>query len=392
MVLLLETLPSRILVLLFAICFAVQVVDLGVKYLSGETTMTHTLVADPQLRFPDILFCPRPGYKAGRKTKSKSWSAVSDGLCGGTEDEAAHLWARPHENDSELERLFLESTYSPREIVAGYRLFIGGRRVTNEDVEVSEMSSHTYGRCSVLRVNATIASGMYLRVDVEFPDGVESVMLFLRGSSQHVILGVMLDFLSGSYESVKLKPKTTTKVAVEKSKEEYLPEKTQCLDYSTSYQARYSWFDCIVTTSRAKLAEQDRTSPLCYWPPLEFFIPANSTAKACTSPSEGHRMHRAISWAVGQASNVCVRDCRKESFKIFEHVRPRPGIDCRRTKVGLFMSDSLVRHGKQRIIYDLNDVVNGVGGSMGLFLGTSFMSIMFYIYAAMRKRLAFGKT
>ncbi len=42
--------------------------------------------------------------------------------------------------------------------------------------------------------------------------------------------------------------------------------------------------------------------------------------------------------------------------------------------VDIFMGQ--VERGEQHLLYDLNDVVNGVGGALGLFLGMSMLGIM----------------
>ncbi len=56
--------------------------------------------------------------------------------------------------------------------------------------------------------------------------------------------------------------------------------------------------------------------------------------------------------------------------------------------VGRVQQQSLfqVVYAEQHLMYDLNDVLNGIGGSLGLFLGMSLLGLADWVAREWRKR------
>ncbi len=392
----------HLLVLSLSICFSVQVVDLAFKFVSRETTMVSNLVVDPNLHFPDVILCPSPGHRQdfldGVSNKSNLWQVYGNNMCDGNNahDGDIDLWLANLTTASLLKFWFDNSTYSAQELIPFMHLFLGGPQVVSEAVDIREIPSYIYGKCFGLRVKPAINSDIYFRIDINFPPGVDEFLLYLSDSSGHVPLGVTLNYWSGRYQSTRVHRNTVSKIALEKTYEEYMPEKTPCFTYPrTDKQGggrMESWLDCVMSKTRTALLpawEEEEEEDLCYWPILDTWIPRESGLRPCSSATESRRAFNKVIGAVNRVddSGDCLAECGKEFFQLYVQTSARDSSsDCGRSMVGLFFNHLLVRHSRQRLMYDFNDILNGAGGSMGLFLGTSFLGIVEYITSWFRRR------
>ncbi len=72
----------------------------------------------------------------------------------------------------------------------------------------------------------------------------------------------------------------------------------------------------------------------------------------------------------------CVPSCRKEHFRLSGRATTSSSSNLEHSTFYLFFHDVHGTHSRQFIIYDFNAVINGIGGSMGLFLGSSVMGMV----------------
>lgn len=112
---------------------------------------------------------------------------------------------------------------------------------------------------------------------------------------------------------------------------------------------------------------------ICYWPTLKQWT---SNFTFCKNVNDLQCTHDAIlnTIAMVDGHRKCLSSCQVHEHSCEISSNPTPGEDSFYAAIYMYMSYIEVEFRREHRLYDLNNIIAAVGGSMGLFLGFSFLS------------------
>ncbi len=374
--------------LAFGACFLLQAWDALTKYIGGAVTISVRRKVDPDLLFPTLALCPSGGFNATAMQEEglpgEQW------LTRGSEEN----FRTPLDSD-EARRWYDVSTLSMDSIVGSSFFFDGrnGDRISlfrnglagnASAVHLRQVDSFDFGRCSVLSCllpSRTLAD--YLRVSVSFPEGVHEVRLesFERGLE---LFGISLNYWQGPVREIVLTRGNNYFVELRKSSLTLRPDSTDGVQCSPDCTLR-SRMGCFFRSSLEVLNATGDAGAVCRWPVVEPWSLLRGDS-ACRTRAAVNAAWGAVNAAKHKvtAGTSCPPCCTNVHFDY--SVRTTPSSRATSSLLVLYFADLRAEFGEETLLYDFNNIVAAVGGSMGLFLGFSFLEFSVAIVDCIRKR------
>ncbi len=124
------------------------------------------------------------------------------------------------------------------------------------------------------------------------------------------------------------------------------------------------------------------SSLACWYPPGLYLIDNISDIELCkTIEEENFARENAFDLMEkmeSQSETSCPRKCRQTFYKVT--VIREPNAEPKHHTAVVFLGSRMKsEHQEDVVIYDINNVVASVGGSLGLFLGVSCYSMITYV-------------
>ncbi len=362
----------------FGTCFVLQAWDALSKYVEGAVTITVRRTVDPNLFYPTLALCPSHGFNRSAIEAAGLPSTQWDVWGSGEERDSFLAPADPAEAD----RWYRLSTHSAGDVLSSAFFFDGrteervslfrhGHAGNDSVVALSEVDSFDYGRCTVLScLLPTRTFADYLRLRVSFPSGVDEVRLesFERGLE---LFGIALNYWQGPVKELVLRRGDSYFVELTKTslslKSSSSKEAAPCAP-GCDLRKRMS---CFYRSSR-ELLEGD----VCYWPVLSPWATDNDTVCANRSAVAGavYVVNEAKFKVTASAS--CPPCCTSIDYGYSVRTTPTTTpADDDSVRLVIYFRDLWAEFEEEKLLYDFNNIVAAVGGSMGLFLGFSFLGM-----------------
>jgi hypothetical protein len=372
-------------VFLFATCFFVQVWDQIHKFFSKDTTLIFETRPDPNLMFPTLAFCPERAFrdKVMRdelKIGAHTWSTD-------VPNANQTLWSRPSSRE-ELDLWYQKSTFGQADLFGNVQYYDAKeeKRFTffdkldpllkNDDVGTfEEIMSTVYGKCSILQLTRPVGNiADFIRVTLRFPQDMRALKVFaFEKGLQH--FGIGRDYWIGNFKVFHLMPNGRFNLGLVKKTRLLNPDSSNCHKSLTNAD----WTKCLMEDSIRILRDApdilSEGCKLCYWPlyhawTRNFSFCQTFSDVVCTSRALGSAMLRA------NAQRSCLRPCQIEEYVFQERASPFPTDQAEDTYFYAYFNTIDVEFSREHMLYDLNSIIAAVGGSLGLFLGFSFLEFV----------------
>ncbi len=190
----------------FSVGFFVQLFQIMYKFFGHDTSLDFSKAHDPDLRFPDLILCPSPGYKsqvladlatpAWHRTDAHSSCSADGGLLNES------VWKRRPSDKEQASQWFHRMTYSAEELLEFDVPFSSSSPSYSGEVSVSDVHSLQFGRCVKVRNCHRVGHDRknYFKLAARFPDGVEKMELFFADDFGHAELGINAEFWLGRHQ------------------------------------------------------------------------------------------------------------------------------------------------------------------------------------------------
>ena len=89
-------------------------------------------------------------------------------------------------------------------------------------------------------------------------------------------------------------------------------------------------------------------------------------------------------------SGLCPAPCSTVTYTLTPRRTQSSTLSPNRTVIGMYYNNFRVMYGRERVLYDPFDIVAAIGGSMGLFLGFSFLDFAMWILRVAREKDLFS--
>ena len=87
------------------------------------------------------------------------------------------------------------------------------------------------------------------------------------------------------------------------------------------------------------------------------------------------------------SSGVCTRPCSTVSYSLTpRRTRGYGNLPPNRAAVGMYYNEIRVQYRRERVLYGLVDIIAAVGGSLGLFLGFSFLDFALWALGMIQEK------
>ena len=359
-------------------CFLAQVWDACIKYANkSKTVVFETLEGPEHLAWPMIGVCPKKGYKE-EEMKELGLEEHQWNLANFEDSQGRYL---APENKEQILDWHQRTTYATGEILekldvyrpksAGTNLIKGGKlnqeSLKKEKVSVSSIPSIAYGNCALLKFSTALETSYDVLILVlrDLPGGVK-IYTSADGSET---AGFPLRLFMSEVRAVDLKYRSQRGISLKKSLTVQDPVTTGCqMGLSFREEAK-----CINEEARMAmlLSANDPSCSYCYHPLLEYWVPKN--VSVCGSFHDASCTHKAIISSLYDKS-PCPDPCSMESVSFYTDDEIQD--DSNVTSLYLvYQSPQVVEVRRERLLYDFGTILGSVGGSLGLFLGFSFLDV-----------------
>ncbi len=364
----------------FGVCFMLQAWDALSKYLEGAVTISVRRRQDPNLLFPSLAFCPSHGYN--RSAMSEMGLHEEQWRVGGK----YHPF-HPPANRQEADEWFESSTYSAESLITSAYFFNGtsekikwlfrkGQWGNESFLAAQGVGSFDFGRCYVMSCLLPIQSfADFMRIRLNFPEGVDEIRMESFGRGME-LFGIATNYWQGPVQQLVVRPGLNHFIEVKKSSLALLSQSGERCQKSCSLRNEMSCF------YHASLRFMDR--PICYWPILAPWSYDNATV--CGSYDALYEANSIISKSKYRvnARSVCPPCCN--SFDFTYSVRTAPSRIKNSALIIFYFQDLRTEFGEEKLLYDFNNIVAAVGGSIGLFLGFSFLEFSLKVFDCVRRK------
>ena len=147
----------------------------------------------------------------------------------------------------------------------------------------------------------------------------------------------------------------------------------------------YSYPKCLTEWAQRAYLGMFMPNETACWYPSGFNLASGLGLPPCkTGVQERAARYKAYTLILerltDQSRTGCPRRCRRVDTDVSVMMEPVPA-DVGEAETHLFLKVLLeVEHRKQVLLYDLNSIVSAVGGSLGLFLGFSCLSVFTFLW------------
>lgn len=304
-----------------------------------------------------------------------------------TEFSNESLWTPPVSNQ-QLNEWWEKSTYSLNSIfkhVYYYEGEKGGEYLTifSDDPKLNnkshsnvakffEINSPVYGRCAILTFIRPVQNiADYIKVTLKYPEemNIVKVFAFEKGLER---FGITRDYWIGHFKLFNMKKDESYNLGIVKKTRELDPETANCLpDYTTD-----DWTMCLVEHTIALGKQKDiiQGCNMCYWPTIKYILNSSETDNVCRTTENLKCTFGVSTRALLRANSQrdCAVSCRVDEYSYHDRSTPYAIEGEGFSKFFMYFNQIEVEFSREHRLYDLNNIVAAVGGSMGLFLGFSF--------------------
>ncbi|TRY63904.1 hypothetical protein TCAL_14322 [Tigriopus californicus] len=340
-----------ILIMGLGACFLAQVWRQLVKFYKRDTTFTSTKLSVDHLLLPAISICAYQGFKY--EEMANLGMTIDQWVL----DEMNERWRR--------------STYSVEELVKSIsfvdheqkRLHFEVAAVDTPDIRIVETNNLEQGRCYTMNLMLNYRKKFqFMTVRFKIPEAVKALNLYIHDSGEEII-GLAGNYWVQQPFSILIEP--DHRYNFELNKEiQILDAQRNC----TSHGSNHHTNRCILQ----EIVKSDCVE--CHYPYYSPFDARNQSLKICAKISELRQIRNCIAKTIGRARvNTCHDSCSLTRFGVQWRANYIPGTPTNET-LGFFYFKEVEEEIKEEYrLFDFGAILAAVGGSMGLFLGFSFL-------------------
>jgi hypothetical protein len=351
-----ETLPLKfVFIVIFGSCFVAQVWNEVDRFIKKDTTVTSSTQKPDYLDMPVVTLCQQNGFKfdtmssLGLSKDQWVWGKITDETfrAGRGRDELNRWWNMTTSNASDfiLRASFDDSNASNEQGLA---------------VAIETTPSLYAGRCFTVVVQSPARHRtQFLKLDlnVSLP-----VNLFVHQAVSERANFMVNHWILQPYE-VSLSADCIVNLEVSQVVQVYSEQFRRC-DLSTDAEQLHT---CVWTKASHCIN--------CYHPyfsTLESLTPAN--LPLCSNVSQVSEVFLCVYDAIARVrAESCLDPCHKTEYEIAKRPFFLGGKATGMAFIYLYFKDIELEVRREYVLFDFNAILSAVGGSMGLFLGFSFL-------------------
>ena len=373
------TVTKVTLLLTLSLCFLFQVRSQFLKYVKGDTTLTSNSVSVGSLEFPVIMICSDVGFKYDILARSgfppELWlqnQLASEGTS--MEVEAALSKAFKGSSVGKLDSLMTNTTYRLEELVSGIKMQHQGEIQTlsisdiqkQDFISIQEVWSSYMGACYLLKINKPVRSETdFVTLVLSYPEKTDSINVFLFNHTAESYLAIFGYWvIQPIMLEVRKQVTSASEMTVQYIKRNH--NKRNC-EPNGDLKRHH---ECIAR-------HMIQTCKPCQFPVFKHLLSTNSTATFdnCQSPAQVATIHNCLEEEITAAIlHRCPGPCNQWKYEIATRKVPIQGRPSNMSRVSLYFERMEVEEREEYLLLDFTAILAAVGGSMGMFLGFSFLS------------------
>lgn len=367
-----------LLLLIFSACFTLQVSRDFLKYLKRSTTVTSTVQTLEEIELPNIIVCAQNGFN---ESKMRKFRLDQDFWVGSKVTEPAFSSMRTL-NKTRADFLWNQTTFEASDLIIDAHF--GGRKDSSrEDLRILPVSSYLNGQCflveSLLKIKNPYkynkTAPLKLVLNHSSSGGDFSLYLFNKPTP---LFSLPLRFWFWQPLQRVIRPDTSLKISMKTVIKEKDPTEELC---NPSLDDEFS--PCV-----PKVLEDGclNDGPCCYMPQFRS-VPFMDRYPLCNSSSSLRRTNDVLRGGMAKAHEYrnCRFPCRTIGFWASVRTDFIPGRRTGKSYVTLYFPDTRAKVEGVYTLFDFNSILASIGGSMGLFLGFSFLDSAFFILEKVKR-------
>ena len=351
-------------------CFIAQVRHQLEKFIRRDTTFTSTKRAVDSLRLPAVSLCARNGFK---------FDAMRDmGL-----DKSFWVYqkfgdAAFTDNKADMEAKWRNSTFDLSELVSNIRCRDENRDnidyviepQDNDNITIKETNNISQGRCYTIVIKQRYEKKFqYMTIVFKAnPLTVGAINFYLHDEGLEGT-GLAWNYWAVQPYGLTLLPETTYNLELNMRKHVRDSKQVDCVEGgATNIDA----FDCVLADIR---------NDSCVGCAFPYYTHVNPEAEnVCKDTKAVRSTMSCIFKSIGKSRvDQCYDPCVLPEFKVRQRESYVPGKPQGKARLFIYYYSVEEEIVEEYVLFDFNAIVAAVGGSMGLFLGFSFLDCGFAV-------------
>ena len=350
------------------------------KFVSGDTTLTSRDIKVDSLHYPAITVCSDRGFKE----EALQQLGLSDSFWVLERPDTGSEWVF-NKSSSEWEDLADATSFQLHDIFESIKLHRPNLNVEiklqdNEALTLKKIPTSTNrGHCYFLKINVpTVNKTDYVELHLRNGPGLETLNIYLHSDLGESYLNaydywitqpVML-YMDRGY-------KYNGELTVERSIQD--PGKRSCDVGGTIKRTHQCILESMATSCQP-----------CSFPYFTILLGGNNT-RVCSSREEVLSTYSCIYSGIFSARSVCQAPCVVESYKLSSRRKLKLGTQGNSSSFIFYFKHLEIQEQEEYVLFDFSAILAAVGGSMGMFLGFSFLDFGLGMVGRLDKMIANGR-
>ena len=378
-----------VIVISLIICYTFFVQEVFIKFAAKETNFLAKTKQVEDYQSPTLAFCFDPGMKKSKLDKYNMTDKLTFQILINSSDTIPSMSEIFEESSFQYGKdfkLFFADylEWNPHELSEGRTKI---RMSSSEwmEVELGKIITIPYGLCyhltsiSNLKPKAVYLIGLTLDKDLQDKPNKVGITI----TSKNNLLGIVrTSWVEGSFVDLSLDLKRPIRAVANLYEYQwhFLSSPPHC-DQRLHYE-------CLgIKMLENKHFHNNQCPKICL--PLVFLnikeFVSNETIPLCQTGNENRCMAFMIFDVLREASTQCMKSCHLLEYE--EKVKYHPTAwPTSHAEISFKFPDMTSRIHQEYLIYDWIGMIGSIGGSLGLFLGFSFLDVIFLMIDTLQKR------
>ena len=340
------------------------------KFLHGDTTLATRALNMEKLKYPVITLCPTYSFKTDviklAGFPPNFWMSLSP------ED-----W-NPNMTIKDWKDFLDNSTYRIDELASSIKLHNGFvidklELKDNELITIKKVPTSYRGICYSISLNLLTESPTdYVKIYFKHPSKENDLNIFYHEAFEETYL-MAFDYwiMQPNMQILKSEYGYSNELVVKHHWKK--PGTANCNEKATTKTQHY----CIAQ----EIIEKCKPCSFPFHSILqEIEKKLEQKTKICSSPLELKDSQNCISKTIiNSRKSKCLRPCSLWMLELYPRQKPLHGLVVNESVISFYYRHLEVEESKEYVLVDFVTALSGIGGSMGIFLGFSFLDIGFNI-------------
>ena len=345
------------------LCFIYQVELQVGKFLNKDTTLATRDIPVESLKYPIFTVCPDYPFKSESVEKARF---------------SKHFWIAPSPEDwnksmnlNNWNQFFNNSTYQVNEILSSIRLQNGSilrefEQVDNELITIKKIYTSYRGVCHSIVINlpATLSTD-FVKIKFKHPTKDNNLHVFYHSTIEETYLMAFNYWITQPNMQILMANNAYNSELVIKKRVQK-PQKRPC-DIKGTIASEHL---CIAKHFKEKC----RPCQFPFFSMIQQIPGPDSNSTLCSNVQEIKNTGQCIKMAIiAFRETKCLRPCDLWILDLWTRQSSMHGRVENESSIALYFRHLEIEENKEYVLVDFITIVAAVGGSMGMFLGFSFL-------------------